>query len=310
MSRYSNSYIETFTRCPLAAFYQNELRLSRIGDDSGAHHLVFGAAGHEAIRALYETGDIVLAQEMLRAAYPVQLDVADLAKTADNGCFTIEKYWEEYDKDRDWEVLSVEEKDLTEDDFTVKLDLVVRDIRNGDILGVDHKFTGRYLNYDFFGQFNPNSQVTHYVRYIKEKYGRCDGFVINAISLRYRQRASKDGPAGFWCAFERQVYNRNDGQIERTVRSKDEAINDIERCKLSNYWRPAETPNACKFCAYRELCGAGWSWDEDSELILNSFRQTCPKYAGTEHCNLDLDHDGECSTVVQQVVPVEFEVDV
>lgn len=308
---YSNSYTSDFERCHLAAYYGYELNLHRIGDDTGNHHLAFGAAGHEAMRVLYQLDDMEAAQAMLREHYPVQLDVADLAKTADNGCFTIEKYWEEYDKDKDWEVLSVEEKDLTEDDFTVKLDLVVRDIRNGDILGVDHKFTGRYLNYNFFGQFNPNSQITHYTRYIKEKYGRCDGFIINAIALRYRQRASKDGPAGFWCAFERQVFNRNDGQIARTVRAKNEVVADIERCKSTGYWRPAETPNACKFCAYRELCGAGWSWEEDSELILNSFRQVCKNYTSTgEHCNLDLYHADLCSSAVQQVTPVEFEVEV
>ena len=306
---YSNSYIAEFNRCNLAAFYRYEKHLRRIEEDSSAHHLSFGAAGHKAFEVLYTGGGVTKAQAAFREYYPVQLDPNDLAKTADNACYMIEKYWTHYAKDKEWEVLAVEGREFTEDNFGIKPDLIVKD-RNGNLLVVDHKFTGAYLNYDYFAQFDPNSQVTQYIRWMKERYGNCDGFVVNAISLRFRQRAYKGEAAGFWTAFERQTFNRTSSQVARTAQASTATIADIERAKATGYWRPNEQPNACKFCGYRSLCSAGWSWEDDSELILSQFRQTCDEPVSTtdEHCTLDLGHEGPHSSAIRVNEPIEFEV--
>lgn len=308
MPRYSNSYIDSFRRCPLQCRYKYDLHLqSREADD---HHLRFGKAGHASLEVIYRDGDLEKAREAFKPLYPTQIDTSDLAKTPDNWMYTLGKYVENYGWDKQWKVIAVEAMDHTEDDYAVKLDLVVEDLHSGDLLGVDHKITGRYLNSDFWNDFNPNSQVTHYIRYIKEKYGRCDGFLINAIGMRYRQRAYKGEPAGFWCAFERQTFNRTPQQIAQEQESKAYWIDRIEDAKAKGVW--GLNTSSCRFCSYRQLCAAGWDWENDSDLILTSFRQVCDRWIEAEsaHCKLGLGHDGDHSGQPQAQESVEFVVEV
>lgn len=312
MSSYSNSAINTFDVCRLSYFYRYVENLQRIDEDSGAHHLEFGKAFHAALESLYTNGDMKLAQQVMREQYPVQLDLTDLAKTADNACYALIKYWEHYDSDRDWEIIDVVEgRNFREDGFGVKPDLVVKD-RQGQLLLIDHKTTGSYLNYDYFARYDPNSQISHYMSWCREKYGFCDGFVVNAIRFAFLQRKSKDRAAGFNVEFERQTFQRTAAQIDITLRATAEAISDIERCQSTGYWRPNEQPNACKFCTYKSLCAAGWNWSEDSQLILSQFRSICDQPISTtdEHCNLDRGHDGDHSSAVQQVGGVEFNIEI
>lgn len=308
--QYSNSYIQTYTRCPLACFYQQELHLARIDDDSSGHALAFGAAFHKALAVLYTESDLKKAQQTMRDYYPVQLDPNDLAKTADNACFALKAYWQHYDGDPDWEILACEGREFTEDGFAVKPDLVIRD-RQGSILIVDHKTTKAYLNADYFSQFEPNSQITHYIRWCKEAHGGCDGFLINAINFLFLKRKSPLRAAGFNCEFDRAIFQRSPSQIERTVKATNDVIADIERSKSIGYWRANESSNACKFCSYRSLCSAGWSWEDDESLILSTFRRTCdmPINEIDEHCTLDHGHDGVHSSAVQSAAPIIFDVE-
>lgn len=309
--RYSNSYLVQHQKCPLSAHLQHDLHLAARGGSS--HHLAFGAACHDAWYTLYTENDIKKAQATLRARYPKQIDLEDLGKTADNGCFAIECYVKEYNWDKQWKILSLEEMDAGEDNYVVKLDMVVEDIRTGDILGLDHKFTGSYLNADFFNQFNPNSQVTQYYKYIIEKYGRCDGFIIDAVSLRHRSRASTyqgvKQAAGPWVAMERLVLNRTEQQIEQDTISRDDTITDIERCRALGRYRMHTS--SCRFCAYRSICAAGWDASHDMELILQNYRQVCDKWVHDKgfHCQLDLNHDGEHSPETPDEQTTEFEVE-
>lgn len=306
--RYSNSYIDSFRKCPLQCHYKYDLRLKSIEADD--HHLAFGKAGHASLESIYRDGDIEKAKAAFGPLYPTQIDTADLAKTADNWVYTLDKYVQHYDGDKQWRVVAVEAMDHTEDDYAVKLDLVVEDKRSGDILGVDHKITGRYLNADFWNEFNPNSQVTQYFRYIKEKYGRCDGFLINAIGMRYRQRAYKGEPAGFWCAFERATFNRTEQQIAQEQESKQYWINRIEDAKATGVW--GLNTSSCRFCSFRPLCAAGWDWEHDSDLILTQFKQVCDRWveSAKSHCQLQLNHDGEHNSARQSRESVEFVVEV
>ena len=309
--KYTNSYIATFQRCPLACFYSNVLNLRRIEEDSSTHHLAYGAAWAKAKEVLYLTGDLDKAKVTFREFYPVQLDPNDLAKTADNGCYALEKYWTHYDGDREWEIISVEKREFTESGFGIKPDIVVKD-RNDNIFLVDDKTTGSYLNFDWFAQFDPNAQITHYINWAREKYGHCDGFIVNAIRFAFLKRASKDRAAGFNVEFERQVFQRTRSQIERTLKATEETIKDIERCHETGFWRPQEQPNSCKFCSYRSICSAGWSWEDDSELILNNWRQICdqPISETEEHCQLDAGHSGDHSPLYTREPQEEFQVEV
>lgn len=340
MSRYSNSSISNFQSCPLKFRYRNLLHLQPVEGDN--NDLIFGRAMHKALESIYTDGDLKKAQQVLRDSYPVE-DPNDLAKTLNNGLYTLKAYTDFYNWDPNWKVISCEDMDATEDDFVLKLDLVIEDTQNGGIYGVDHKFTKNKLDYKFFSKFNPNSQVTQYVRYIKEKYGACDGFIINAVQLSWLQEKDKAGRSnaklfnitdpnrltysnrsvgyskyykkemcyawGLQIFFERQIITRTQQQIDQEQQSKNYWIARIEEAKASGIW--GMNTGQCFLCEFQSACGAGWDWEHDESLIKNLFRQVCDTWIPEKqaHCSNDLDHDGPHSSAIQQASPVEFEVE-
>ena len=310
MTNYRNSTVGDYIRCPLAFNFAHNLHLKKIDDDSGEHHIRFGQAVHAALAVIHTERDLKKAQKVMREQYPIQLNAEDLGKTADNACYALEKYVDHYSWDQDWKVLSIEQTDWEGSYVAVTPDMVVQD-KYDNIFIVDHKTTGKYLNFDYFADFDPNSQVTHYIQRTKERYGHCDGFTVNAIRFAFLKRASKDRAAGFNVEFERQTFQRTASQIKRTERSTGEWIEEIERSRESGYWRAAETPSACKFCHYKSICAVGWSWEDDEKLITNVFRQVCDSpLPSNDRCNLDMGHGGEHGHLVQPVGEAEFVVEV
>lgn len=313
---YSNSQLQTYKNCPLQYRFYWDLLLRLIDDEGGEHHLRYGNAFHEGLRVVYSGGTLREAQDQFLAAYPKQLSASDQAKTRQNGIATLAAYVKRWaEEDRKWKVVAVEER--SDDPWSVKPDLVVENREHGGLYLVDHKTTGKYLNYDYWSRYEPNSQITHYLDYAQEKYGPIEGFIINAISFRFRQRASKDGPAGFWCNFERQTFNRKPEQLEYERKSRAQWIADIESSRSEGFWRT--NTDSCWKCQYRPICKAGWTWDDeperqsrdDRELIKIQYYQACyALLADDEHCALERGHEGECSPVRETPSEVEFEVEV
>lgn len=277
---YSHSYIQTFKTCPLQCFFSNELKLEKIDEDKTEHHLRFGSAGHKALKALYLGDSLENAKKEFKEEYSKQLDEEDQAKTSENWMKVLEAYCKKQLKEdlMNWKVISVEEKDAfnyaEEDSFTLMLDLVMENKQYGGIYGFDHKIVGgkkATLSFEFWNQFEPNSQVTKYYSYITKKYGDCSGFYINAFGMGYRSRAYKGEPAGFWFRLGRQMFNRNQAQLE--LEEKDTAywIKRIEDCKSSGYW--GANTESCRWCSFRPVCSAGWTWQNDQELIMIQYKQ-------------------------------------
>lgn len=291
---YSNSYLTTFQRCPRQCQLKYAGIRQRFATD---HDLRYGAAVHDALAEFYKGERIEQVVDTFLKAYPIQLNVADNAKTRPNGVTMLEAYCEAYQEDlNDWEVLEVEQYARGEDDFAVKLDLVVR--QGDEIYGVDHKVTKSYLDYKWWGKFNPNSQISEYVKYIIERYGECAGFIINGISMKYRSRAYKGEAAGYWHRFERQVMQRRDFQLEQDLRSRQAWVARIEECKEAAYW-PTNTEE-CWHCEYKPICEKGYTLEDDFDLITTEeFMQVCGQriMAGEvftgEYCNLELPHEEE-----------------
>lgn len=305
-SRYSHSYLNRYRSCPLSAQFHYELKLRKRDEGSESHHMSYSKAFHEGLRVLYddkpyfELSDIEAslrlrqAQRTFREHYPIQLNQDDAAKTAVNGVEALTQYvrrWRQ--EDRRFKVLTCERMDNQDDGFVVKLDLVVQDIHTEQIYGIDHKVTGKYLNYDYWTAYEPNSQITEYVRFVKERFGYCDGFIVNAVALRHRQRAYKGEPAGFWSAFERQTFNRNDRQLSHELLDRHYWEGRVEESKLTGSW--GMNTSQCKFCEYREICKAGWVWPEDQDLIEIQYRRICGKWFGAPlmPCALDREHVGD-----------------
>lgn len=316
---YSNSYLRKYQACPLSCYYNYELKLRKRDEGAESHHLAYSKAFHAALEILYRFSYFnvedknALYQRAVDAfleRYPRQLDEHDMAKTRDNGVKCLAEYIKRWHvDDRKYRVLAVETMDHQEDGFVVKLDRVVQDIDTEQIYGVDTKVTGKYLNYDYWRQFEPNSQIVEYTRYVQERFGFCDGFIIDAVALRYLQRASKNGPAGPWFAFERQTFQVNERQMEADLASRHYWTERIEHSKATGEW--GLNTSACYFCEYRDLCKAGWFYPEDEELIDINYRRICGRWSGEPlfQCALDREHEGDHG--IEQVdTPPEIEIEV
>lgn len=293
---YSNSELQSYKNCPLQWRFQWNLALRSIDGESSEHHLRFGAAFHAGLEQLYRGNGLTAARDAFVAGYPTQLDPNDRAKTQANGVRTLVDYanrWRE--EDRRYRVIAIETR--SDDPWSVKPDLIVENIEQGGVYLMDHKTTGSYLDYKYWGRFEPNSQVTHYLDYAQEKYGPIEGFIINAISFRFLLKASKNGPAGFWNNFERQTFNRRPAQLDYERVSRQLWIEDLERSVELGFYRT--NTSSCYNCSFRSICAPGWTWEEDRELILLNYRQVCNRLieggGANEWCVLDRGHRGDCA---------------
>lgn len=306
-SSYSNSQLQSWKNCPLQWRFYWDLRLRKLDDETSDHHLRFGNAIHKGLEWLYRGETLRAAQERFLEFYPVQLDPNDKAKTRQTGVTALAEYaqhWKE--EDRKWKVLEIETR--SDDPWSVKPDIVLEHKEHGGVWLCDHKTTGQYLNYTYWERFQPNSQITHYLDYGISKYGPVEGFIINALSFRHRERAYKGEPAGFWCKFERQMFNRRPEQLEYERLSRQQWIEDIERTRQTGFYRT--NTDACWRCQYKAICAPGWTWEDDRELIEIQYYQACDALmADDEHCVLPLAHEGDHS-VSQIESSVEFEVEV
>jgi len=270
-----NSQILQYRKCPLSWRNRYVLGLEKIQENEVEHDRNFGKAIHEALAVWNGGGLPGDALEAFKIAYPVQLNPDDLAKTQENGVTLLTKYFERYQADREkYEVLAVEERidfEVGGKSFCVKADTVVRDRKYGQVYSLEHKTTKKSLSYDYWAQYDPNSQLCAQTAGIKAKYGECAGVIVDALSLGFRQRAYKGEPPGFHCDFGRMEFNLNEGQLDQWERSTIKTLEDIEADLLSDRW--AMNTDSCRFCSYKPICQAAWQVPEDMELILLTYQQ-------------------------------------
>lgn len=308
MMAYSNSQLQTYKNCPLQWRFYWDLGLRRVDDEVGDHHLRYGAAFDKGLQAYYRGQSWSEIKEAFLNAYPTQLDPSDAAKTRENGVIALASYVKRWhQEDKRWQILEVNTR--KDDELaSVQIDLVVRDKEQGGIWLVDHKTTGSYLNYRYWERFQPNTQITYYLDTARSVYGEIEGFIINAISFRYRERAYKGEPAGFWCNFERQVFNRNESQLAYERLSRADWIYDLERSRENGFFRT--NTDACYRCQFKSICAPGWTWEDDAELINIQYRQACAVKFANGYCELDRGHEGDHAPSLPVAAPFEVEVEV
>ena len=287
--RHSYSELQTYKACPLRYYLGRVIGLEVRGDGSEAHHIEYGKAMHEGLQAIYSGRILLQAQAAFSAAYPEQLQPLDRAKTRENGTIALERYvlhWR--NTDAQFTVLSCEELDagpFASGLDTVRLDLVIQ-AADGQIYGVDHKVTGKDLTYAYWAKYDPNSQITHYIDYIQERYGSCAGFFINAISMTWREPVKSNGASnaalfevddaaqpwltyshheerfikgnkqrkmiaawGLITKFERVMFNRSSEQITQERASTALWIQAINQSEQLNRW--AFNTESCYSCEFR-----------------------------------------------------------
>lgn len=328
--RHSNSALDLYRSCPLKFSYHYVHRLeSRVA--VSAHDLEYGKAMHDALAVLYSpAGTVKKAQEAFAASYPEneypsELPAWSQGKSFKAGIATIAAYARRWvDDDQFWDVLEIEalEDTSAESETTrvVRLDLIVRDKRDGEIYGVDHKVTGKYLH-DYWKQFEPHSQIRSYADHIKKKYGHCGGFYINALSLRHRGRAytprkgpnkGEQLPAGDWQDFGRICFNPNEECLQLERQNIAYWVHRIEQdITLGMFgYNTQECHRSGVECEYWKICSAGWTWPVDEPLIEQHYRRVCGELMddGDRRCQLDARHEGKHNSERVRMKATDFEV--
>lgn len=250
-----NSQMQTFKDCPERYRLKYVLGLRKIEEGRDEHDKEFGGAIHAGLEAIYKGKPLEEAKLAFSEAYPLQLNGEDMAKTQANGLTLLEKYQSHYAiEDKSLEILGVEVKDsflIGPLEFLVKIDLIVR--KQGCVYFVDHKTTGKTFNWQYWSRFEPNPQITGYTAYCRAKYGECSGGIINAIRFGHRQNKYMGQPAGFYYEFQRQLFNRNQEQVEAWKQDTLQWAKSLEEARLvSNVWKKNE--GQCGFCSFKEVC--------------------------------------------------------
>lgn len=328
--RYSHSALALYRLCPLRYALHYESHLAPLQPPS-RHDLDFGNAWDAGLTAWYRDGNASKALDAFAAAYPQNkypsvLPLFSQGKTFDNGLKGLAAYitrWQE--EDAHWTVLSLQEKDTNDaNDRILKMDMVVRDDRDGQVYGIDNKSTASYLDNKYWARYEPNSQVRMYADRLNERYGDCGGFIINAASFKHRSKAytPRQGPdkgvqqpAGDWHSFARMTFNPTANALGLERDSAAYWVSRIEADRESGQW--GYNDQSChaygRECEFYQLCSVGYSWPQDEELVLNYYRQQCPKILTEGKCQLDFNHEGDhdptMPTVAESVVELDEEME-
>lgn len=326
--KYSYSQIQTYAACGLKYKYRYVDQLVSLTGES-SHDLKFGRAIDAALNTYYAGNrDVEEAQNAFISSYPASEYPETLphwspGKTVTNGLNTLAAYADQWaEDDQHHEVIAVQSSENIEDvesDRLVKIDLVTRDKRDGLVYGWDHKATGKYLDKDYWAQFDPHSQIRQYVDRLQQKYGQVGGFYINALSFRHRTKAytPRQGPdkgvqlpAGNWYNFGRRSYNPNSDAVAFERESFAGWLRKIESDRELGQWS-YNTDHCIRgsfICDYYQICEKGYQWPRDSELITNYYRQQCIRLVGGERCQLALGHEGEHDSTPVRVIEPEVDL--
>jgi len=159
--------------------------------------LDFGAAMHLGFKAFYTGGDAVKA---FKEAYqPVDIPEKE-RRTVEHGVLILQKYMEQY-RTNPFEVIECNGSHLmkisNDVTYAARMDAVVRYLITSKLYVMEHKTTSR-LSYNFFRDFELNVQIDGYIPACRDKFGECEGSLIDAISTK--QEVMTDTDVEAWLA--------------------------------------------------------------------------------------------------------------
>lgn len=260
---------EALNHCP------ERYRLSKIEGlrkqvyDHTIHHARHGIAMHAALAKHYTHAPFTDVCEAFLNEYPTSLSPDDLAKTPENSIKALAQYISYYqEQDKNWRVLEIEQErqiDIDGEEHDLHIDLIAENLQGGGIYFWDHKIVGRAPSSSTWKGYDLSAQLTRYTEYVLQKYGQCSGAIINNITIGHRERKYKGEPAGFWCRFERHIFNRTPAQIGYWRESEKAWMKSLEFYKTQDVW-PKSLNKMCAYCEFYELCLS--SGDEEVKNAL------------------------------------------
>lgn len=203
--------------------------------------LSFGKAWHETMDAYWMgNGD---AEDVFVKAYGgVEVTEGD-KRTLERGKAILANYMETY-KESIFEVIGSETswcKEVGDILYCGRMDKGI--LWGGRKYVMEHKTTSQ-LGYSFFNQFALNHQVDGYVWLGKDKYGECNGVVVDAVLVAKTK---------FNCM--RDIVTRTEDDLKRFEKELVGIAKNIEWADDNESW--PMNKSMCQYygeCAYRDLC--------------------------------------------------------
>lgn len=152
-----------------------------------------------------------------------------------------------------------------EDDLIIEyfgtIDLVVRHLKNNDIMVCDHKTTSMVGN-DFYNRLKPNAQYTGYLLGAKKVFNLpTDSFMVSCLEVKAKPVTSRGSPPNF----PRQVTMRDEEDYQEFKESVIWAVAGY-LAALETGKFPMMNVNACAMyagCTYLSVCSAPKSLREN-----------------------------------------------
>jgi uncharacterized protein YnzC (UPF0291/DUF896 family) len=288
----SNSEASTFLSCEMRHYYAHVLNIEPINASTS---LSRGNIGHEALAVFYtylkdgHNVDVALsaaldivdgyfAQEYVKQSNPNKQATLDML----NGLkFLLERY-AEYQKQDQWEILSVEEQHtlpiIDQYGYTMRLDLLIRN-KLSEIWIVDHKFV-----YDFKppDMLTINAQMPKYIATVRQSTGLIvKGGILNQIRHRV-----KKGPMTDDELFRREPLRPSNKKIRNIMR---EQI-DISQKIIARHSMPIDEAHrvsprvlnemVCKNCPFLQPCMTELEGESITLMLKQHYRPNSYGYNG------------------------------
>lgn len=249
---YDSSCLSDYMGCP-KLFYYAWVRKLVMKDEKPA--LLFGRVFHDVLKTWYKTGSV---DDAVKEFLQLPVTMSDEYRTREWGEAIFKQYVERY-KTEQGETLYLEKKfivEIGEKLYAGRIDRIQK--WNENIYVDDHKTT-KSLGMSFFNSFRPNIQMDGYCFACRETVGRCDGAIINGISLAKNPKER----------FQRFPSSRSNAEMDNFKKNFTDWTDEIERSVKSGCWK-MNSGYCTRWgkCRFWELCVYG----EDERMIEQNFK--------------------------------------
>lgn len=273
--RVSNSEVSAWNTCQRKYFYEYDLNLEPIKPSDAISR---GILGHDILAAYYKARQagmghdeaVVDARRGLQRALAESNDL----ETVTDVDRILQGYWGyRGDEVKDFQVIQVEEMHevplTTEASYVMRLDLLVRNMKTGELELWDHKFIYDFWDYD---KVNLSGQFPKYIGALRFEGIPVDKCVLN--QLRYRRLKNPTATD----LYKRTEDRPSQAKIKRALKEQILATQEILAWREKTIEQRQEdarrvlNPMLCKGCAFKNICQAEFDGNDLRFLVQSEYR--------------------------------------